>query len=377
MRKLVVALVASSVCWASVAAPVQASSTHPVPLPAKPKGLPAPAMGTTVDPVPAYVPQRACQPGTPAGVAALRSLVMKTYGVGGIGNTARSCAEGTSEHSDGRAWDWMVDVNKPKERAAAADFLSWLTRDNGAMARRLGIMYVIYNKRIWASYRAKDGWRASSGHTDHIHISFSWNGARGNTSWWKGAPQTVDHGPCQRFASQPAVPSNAVNTKGCPAVSPLMKSTNLPTLQLGHRHAAVGTAQTLLGLPRTGVFDATLRQRLITWAGHNNVPRTGALDQPTWAILRTTSVRTNVATQYNLASARAFGLANYSRTSIRSTDTGRHVLVLQRALAMPGIQITGYFGAPTTDAVRAKQAELGRPVTGVWVGADWEALARS
>ncbi|WP_375000700.1 peptidoglycan-binding protein [Aeromicrobium sp. CTD01-1L150] len=376
MRRIGIGLMAAVLCCTMATATSQASSSTPVPFPKTIKGLKAPvSVGSALDPVPAYVPQNACQPGTPPGVAKLRALVLKTYGVGGAGNTARTCAEGTSEHSDGRAWDWMVNVKTAKEKAAAADFLAWLTRNDGRAARRLGIMYVIYNKKIWASYRAKDGWRASSGHTDHVHISFSWNGARGNTSWWTGTVRPVDHGPCQRFAGQPsAVDTKKVNTKPCPGVSPLMKTTNLPTLEYGHKHSAVSTAQGLLGLARTGTFDTQLRARLISWQRANNLPKTGGLDQPTWAILRTTSVTKNVAKEYTPASARTYGAKNYSTRSMRSLDTGRHVLVLQRALGLPLKRVTGYFGVQTTDAVKAMQRQLNRPVTGTWTGGDWKAL---
>ena len=54
-------------------------------------------------------------------------------------------------------------------------------------------MYIIYNRRIWASYRAEEGWRSYVGanpHTDHIHFSFSWAGARKQTSYWDGTPVT-------------------------------------------------------------------------------------------------------------------------------------------------------------------------------------------
>lgn len=379
MRRIVITVVAAALSCAVLAAPGQAASSTPVPFPKTIKGLKAPGKtGTALDPVPAYVPQNACQPGTPEGVRKLRELVMKTYGVGGIGNTARTCAEGTSEHSDGRAWDWMVNVKNSKEKAAAADFLAWLTRNDGRAARRLGIMYVIYNKKIWASYRSKDGWRPSSGHTDHIHISFSWNGARGNVSWWKGAVQRTDYGPCQRFAGQPsAVDSKNVNPNPCPAASPLMKTTSMPTLEYGNRHSAVSTAQGLLGRSRTGYFDTGLRAQLIRWQRANNLPKTGALDQPTWAILRTSSVTKNVAKEYTAASARTFGSKNYAKLSMKSLDTGRHVLVLQRALGMPLKRVTGYFGVQTTEAVKAAQRRLGRPATGVWTGADWKALAAS
>ena len=63
------------------------------------------------------------------------------------------------------------------------------------MARRLGIQYVIWNKRIWGSYNASAGWRAYTGankHTDHVHISFTWAGANMNTSFWTGRVGSVN-----------------------------------------------------------------------------------------------------------------------------------------------------------------------------------------
>ena len=68
----------------------------------------------------------------------------------------RTCTSGTSEHYDGRAWDWMLDVGDPEESAVARSVLSWLTRTDangvpGAMARRFGIMYIIYDRKMWRS----------------------------------------------------------------------------------------------------------------------------------------------------------------------------------------------------------------------------------
>jgi hypothetical protein len=57
------------------------------------------------------------------------------------------------------------------------------------MARRLGVMYIIWNGRIWGSYRAAEGWRSYGGanpHTDHVHFSFSRAGALKQTSYWTG-----------------------------------------------------------------------------------------------------------------------------------------------------------------------------------------------
>jgi hypothetical protein len=89
-------------------------------------------------------------------------------------------------------------LDDPAGRAAAHKVFHWLFRADAlgrrfAMARRLGVMYVIYNRRIWGSYRAADGWRPHVGanpHTDHAHFSFSWAGARKQTSYWDGSPVT-------------------------------------------------------------------------------------------------------------------------------------------------------------------------------------------
>ncbi|RYJ05403.1 MAG: hypothetical protein EON52_11740, partial [Actinomycetales bacterium] len=217
-RAVCTAVLSSVLVGATVTSGTAADDGPPVTFPASPKGLKAPvSLPKDLDPVPMYQPQSACQPGETAGLKKLRDLVITTYGVGRSGSTARSCTEGTSEHSDGRAWDWMVAVRTTKEKAAAADFLAWLTRDGGRNARRLGVMYVIYNQKIWGAYRASDGWRPSYDHVDHVHVSFSWNGSRGTTSFWTGEVQPTDFGPCAVFSGQPAQTRSTANPNPCRA----------------------------------------------------------------------------------------------------------------------------------------------------------------
>ena len=67
-----------------------------------------------------------------------------------------------------------------------------------AKARRLGIQYLIWNHKIWGSYSASSGWRKYTGanpHTDHVHISFTWAGARKKTSFWTGKVGNVGAAP--------------------------------------------------------------------------------------------------------------------------------------------------------------------------------------
>lgn len=378
MRKLGLACVAALLCATALttAGTAGAASSTPVPFPSSPKGLKAPvALPRTVDPPSRYVPQTACQPGTPTGVAKTRDLVMRTYGVGGRGNTARGCSEGTSEHADGRAWDWMVDVKDPAEKKAAADFLAWLTKDGGTNARRLGVMYVIYNEKIWAVYRAKEGWRPSSGHRDHVHVSFSWNGARGTTSFWTGKVHPVDYGPCARFAGQPAVMNSKARTTPCYTPVPLVKKTSYAVAQLGSRAASVKVAQKALGVKVTGVFDAATRDAVKAYQKKHDLPWTGTLDQPTWASLVPGKVTSDVTAGMTVAEAADHGAARYT-APLPERTTGKAVSVLQLALGMKRVDRNGYLGAVTVAAVKAKQAALGRPATGVWTADDWAALAR-
>jgi hypothetical protein len=136
-----------------------------------------------------YAGQSRCDPVAKPGVVAFSKLVLDTYPCTRSGGIVRACSVGDrSEHKEGRAWDWMVSSESP----AAATLLHWLlARDpaghDDVMARRLGIMYMIFNRRIWKSYEAGQGWQHYPGtnpHTDHVHFSFSWEGARKRTSYW-------------------------------------------------------------------------------------------------------------------------------------------------------------------------------------------------
>lgn len=139
-----------------------------------------------------YDPQDTCDPTVKPGTDKLRDLLLATYpGTRDLG-IVRSCSiGGTSEHKEGRAFDWGVRVDRPAEKAMADEFTAWLLKDLAdgadAMARRMGIMYMIWNGRIWGSYRASEGWRTYTGsnpHTDHVHFSLSWDGAMARTSYW-------------------------------------------------------------------------------------------------------------------------------------------------------------------------------------------------
>ncbi|MCK5799980.1 MAG: hypothetical protein KAI47_22475, partial [Deltaproteobacteria bacterium] len=167
-----------------------------------------PLFSQPVDSLASYDPQTTCDPVAKPGVIAFRDLVLATYPCTGDSGIERACSVGgTSEHKEGRAWDWKVTVGNP----AADDFLDWLLATDAqghkyAMLRRLGVMYMVWNKRIWGAYRPNDGWRTYTGaspHTDHVHFSFSWDGAKKKTSFWSGTAPSPDSGVPQADHSVP------------------------------------------------------------------------------------------------------------------------------------------------------------------------------
>lgn len=158
-----------------------------------------------------YQAQFLCRSQIQPGVAAFRNLVLKAYPGTHSVSEVRGCSPSTtSEHQDGRAWDWGVHASKKKEKATAQDLLRWLLApdqfgNDFAMARRLGIMYVIWNKRIWRAYSGTWGPYACSGvtdcHQDHVHFSFGWAGAYKKTSYWTGRPAAAMPPPLPVFSS--------------------------------------------------------------------------------------------------------------------------------------------------------------------------------
>ena len=165
---------------------------HATALPPGPSS-PAPAP-YPIDAYPSYRGQTTCDPTTKPGAQDILNMLRGYYG-GRAGGITRACSVGgQSEHKEGRALDWGVNVNNPAEKAAGDQFVTWLTAVGpdgkvGYNARRLGVMYVIWNTQIWNNTSADAAWRAYTGaspHTDHVHVSLSWNGAYMRSSWWTG-----------------------------------------------------------------------------------------------------------------------------------------------------------------------------------------------
>ena len=185
-------LVAAALCLAALAA---------TPADAAP---PQPSVGPFIEESGGYDGQSKCSPWAKPGVVAFQRMVLAAYPATGVGSISRDCAVGgQSEHKEGRAWDWGVNVGIASQRAAAEDLLDWLAEadaygNRAAMARRLGVMYAIWNRRIWfpgsgwstycverrGACRDPDDGDVRHPHTDHVHFSFTWAGAKKKTTFW-------------------------------------------------------------------------------------------------------------------------------------------------------------------------------------------------
>lgn len=167
-----------------------------------------PAPAPPAPPVEAYAgyePQKTCSPKAKPGAVAAQKWAVATYG-GRAGGISRACGGGLSEHKEGRAFDWTLDARKAADRARAQRYLTALfatgpSGERAELARRMGVMYVIWNDKMYASYRqfAATAYVSSScrgkplsrcsatlRHRDHVHVSLSVAGGAGRTSWYVG-----------------------------------------------------------------------------------------------------------------------------------------------------------------------------------------------
>jgi hypothetical protein len=150
-----------------------------------------------------YEGQTDCVKRAQPGTRELAGWINRRFEGGNAVASIRACSGGASEHKDGRAIDWSMDATRAADRAEVERFLRRLFKadqsgEEDARARRMGVMYVIWNDHMYASYRdefAPSDYLSSSckrkrdcsktlRHRDHVHISLSKAGGRAETSWY-------------------------------------------------------------------------------------------------------------------------------------------------------------------------------------------------
>lgn len=187
---------------------------------------PTPQFGRLIDPYASYDGQDTCSPSPKPGVVDFRNMVVAAYPGTADWGISRDCGSGgTSEHKEGRAWDWGVP--DAGDRGAVEDLIGWLLAtdrwgNRHARARRLGIMYFIHDRKIWRAYPPGPGFAPrpcdphagfDDCHFDHVHFSFGWRGANRKTSWWhpnSTFPRSADR------SWQPGTTDGAAGAAGAP-----------------------------------------------------------------------------------------------------------------------------------------------------------------
>ena len=294
------------------------AGTWPEPADATPTPPPVAVVPDEIEGLAAYVPANSCSPRARPGTEKLGRLLVDTYPGTSFGGSRACPATANSEHHEGRAVDWMNSVRDARQKKQAKAVIAWLFAPDAegrpyANARRLGVMYVIWDNRIWGAYRPGDGWRAYNGctakskqkksldsacHRDHVHLSLSWEGAMGRTSYWTATVAARDFGPCRPAGMRWSSGYARANPVPCPrtptAKAPKGASKTLTTIVTysgrpmvkGSRYAAVTAVQKAIGAKKTGTYSAATVKKMKTWQRKHDLEATGTLDYATWAALQ-------------------------------------------------------------------------------------------
>ena len=220
-----------------------------------PAGLVSPNyFGPKIDDIQSYEPQTGCNDTDQVGVVGFQKLLLKTFPQTGDYGISTPCDGSLSEHHEGRAWDWKVSASSASDVQTVKTVLNWLFAKDKygnqyAMARRLGVMYIIWNNQFWSIYNASQGWISYDGsnpHTDHVHFSFFWSGALEKTTYWH--PENSCNG-----TAKPTATSACGDVSPTPAATPTKKAsptaTPSPTKTVEGERRPLSLAAVLILIP--------------------------------------------------------------------------------------------------------------------------------
>lgn len=373
-------------CLAIAGIAVSASTAAAAP--PSPRGLP-----TALEGLADYVPQTSCDPVAKPGAVALGRLLVSAY-PGTSFNSAYACAtDGTvSEHYEGRAVDWMASYRNATQRRQLQSFLTWLFATRAghkfAYARRLGVMYIVYDNRIWGGWdgawhphsscatHPETSWDSTC-HRNHMHISLSWDGAMKRTSYWTGKVATPDYGPCRPRDLNWAAPHKKANPRQCPdyrkvnppaGASATMRGLvtySGAVVRYGSSGPAVAAVQRAVGVSASGSFLAKTQAAVRSWQNRHHLTASGVVNATTWRALlhafghaKTTPKPTAKPTAKPTVKKTA--PAKLPNVHLSYGSTGTRVTAVQRRLTVQ--PVSGWFGPLTRAAVtRFQRAHHLRP----------------
>ena len=151
------------------------------------------------EPVDPYAPKdtaTGCDPVAKPGVLKFRQWALDKWGQRekppSPQNIIRACDDKADEHQEGRAWDLMTRDKAHGNEVWNAMLAPDATGEPHALARRAGVMYIIWNKQMWRAYPhagkpsgSISPYTGASTHEDHLHFSFSHDGAAAKTSLYR------------------------------------------------------------------------------------------------------------------------------------------------------------------------------------------------
>jgi Rieske Fe-S protein len=226
---------------------------------------------------------------------------------------------------------------------------------------------------MWREYDPGRGWTAYTGsvpHTDHVHITFSWDGAMKRTSWWTGKATTVaDIGPCQVYAGQFAPLYRVARTTPCPRTLAKAPVSAYKVAVYGQQSAQIATAQRRLGVAATGKFGSATFSKLITWQTAARVPVTGVLDKATWARLFRPAAASPAPAKPAPVTVTRY--TPYKGVVLAVGSRGTAVVILQRGLR---VTADGAFGPQTKAALVAFQKQQKLLANGITSRLVWNRL---
>ncbi|MFC7327626.1 coiled-coil domain-containing protein [Marinactinospora rubrisoli] len=137
--------------------------------------VPEPAAGAGNGTVPESAKGWGFDGATPR-MAAIRDEIIMTFGAPYEVGCLRPGDPG--EHGSGRACDFMMSAAGASPSSANQELGDQIAEYARANADRLGVMYVIWEQRIWDSRNPGAGWRQmedrgsiTQNHYDHVHVS--------------------------------------------------------------------------------------------------------------------------------------------------------------------------------------------------------------
>ena len=373
---------------------VVSASTSTAGTPPTPRNLPS-----RIEALADYVAQSSCGPTVRPGSAALGKLLVSTYHGTSFGSAYGCGSDGTvSEHYEGRAVDWMASVRNRTQAAQAHSFLTWLFKKDAAghryaNARRLGVMYIVFNNRIWGGWdgswhphsscatHPEKSWDSTC-HRNHMHISLSWEGAMKRTSFWTHRVAAPDYGPCRARDLNWAAPYKKANPRPCPDYArvhaPAGASATMRALvtysgavvHYGSTGPAVAAVQRAVGVNASGRFFGATRAAVRSWQKHHHLAVTGVADATTWRSLLRAFGHAKKAAPAPTAKKTAPG--KLPNVHLAYGSTGSRVVALQRRLKVQ--PVSGWFGPITRAAVVRFQRAHHLTPSGVVGGRMWLAL---